>query len=131
MIESIYDSCLLYKFGSIESLKSLGHFEPESLEIVDMQIDDTLILVNSIFAAEKEKAIKKAKILTKTRDHLIRENPIKFNGTKIALDSSEDITIVQKSHVSGISLIINHEASSISFRGIVRIGLFSKKQYVA
>jgi hypothetical protein len=94
MIESIYDSCLLYKFESIEFLKSLEHFESESLEIVDMQIDDILILVNSIFAAEKEKTIKKTKILTKTRDHLIRKNSIKFNETKIALDSNEDITIV-------------------------------------
>jgi hypothetical protein len=131
MIESTYDSCLLYKFESIESLKFLEHFESESFEIVDMQIDDILILVNSIFAAEKEKTIKKAKILTKTRDHLITKNSIKFNETKIALDSSENITIVQKSHVSDIFLIINHEASSISFRGIVRIELSSKKQYVA
>jgi hypothetical protein len=76
MIESTYDSYLLYKFESIESLKSLEHFESECLEIVDMQIDDILILVNSIFAAEKEKTIKKTKILTKTRDPLIRENSI-------------------------------------------------------
>jgi hypothetical protein len=81
MIESTYDSCLLYKFEFIESLKSLEHFESESLEIVDMQIDDILILVNSIFAAKKEKTIKKTKILTKTRDHLITKNSIKFNET--------------------------------------------------
>jgi hypothetical protein len=94
MIESTYDSCLLYKFEFIESLKSLEHLEFKFLEIVDMQIDDILILINSIFAAEKEKTIKKTKILTKTRDHLIRKNSIKFNETKIALNSSEDITIV-------------------------------------
>jgi hypothetical protein len=118
------------RFESIESLKSLEHFESESLEIVDMQIDDTLILVNSIFAIEKKKTIKKTKILTKTRDHLITKNSIKFNETKIALNSSENITIVQKSHVSDIFLIINHETSLISFRDIIRVELSSKKQYV-
>jgi hypothetical protein len=124
MIELTNDSCLLYKFSSLD-------YSLESLEIVDMQIDDILILTDSIFVANEEKTIKRIKILIKNRDQLTTKSSIKFNDIKIELESNKIISLVQKSHVDDISLIINENASSISFRDIIRAELFSKEQYVA
>ena len=117
MTESTYDPCLLYK--------------SEPFGIVGLQTDDTLMLASDTFSAEEEDAIKKAKIMTKERTHLILETPIKFNGTMIRLAPSRDIMLSQETRVGGISLVKNHDASTTSSRGIVREKLSSREQYVA
>ena len=116
MTESIYDSCLLYKH--------------EPLEIVGMQTDDTLMLASDAFAEEEEQAIKTANIMTKKREHLTQANSIKFNGTRIKLKGT-DIYLNHQAPIEDISLINSNDADSTSSRGVTRIKLSSKDQYVA
>lgn len=116
MIESTYDSCLLhrsYPFG-----------------VIGMQTNDTLMLASDAFATMEEEAIKSAKLMTKDRDHLTAEHPIKFNGAQIRLDG-DDIMLTKETHVGGISLVTSQNAESIRVRGITRIKLSRKEQYVA
>ncbi len=53
------------------------------MNVVDMQTNDILILIDSNFAAAKEKAIINAKIMTKSRDNLESNSSLKFNDTII------------------------------------------------
>ena len=125
MIESTYDSCLLYRHGPFE--------------IVGLQTDDTLMLTNETFATKEKNAIKK--FLTKSRSCLIPTETIKFNGLKIELHSSSNesshesshvyITLRQEVHIGGISLIKQQTTSSISNRGVVKKNLNTNDQYVA
>ena len=115
MSESTYDSCFLYR--------------AESLGIVGLQIDDTLILVSNAFAADEEETITAAGIKIKQRDCLIIGIPMKFNGIKIELHSDESITL--RLFSNNISLVKNHGASSTSSRGMVRENLAPKDQYIA
>jgi hypothetical protein len=128
MIESTYDSCLLYKTGLDLDLES---FEVvDSCEIVEMQIDDILILVNDEFATEEEKELKSFGILHKDRDQLMSGRSIKFNETIIDL-SDESISLRQEIRsIENISLIQNQKASSTSFRRTIRNQLSPKNQYV-
>ena len=120
MIESTYDSCLLYKHGSFG--------------IVRLQIDDTLMLADEAFAAEKKNAIKK--FLTKSRNCLISTEAIKFNGLKIELHFFSNeffhayITLRQEVHIGGISFIKQQITSSTNNRGVVRENLSTNDQYV-
>lgn len=66
MIELIYNFCLPFWF--------------ESLGIVKIEINDTLILADENFANTKEEAIKSAKIMTKDREYLILIRHLKFNN---------------------------------------------------
>ena len=117
MVQSIYDPCLLY--------------QSEPLGIVGLQIDDTLILADNAFVEAEKDAIKSAKIITKAQDHLTSTKPIKFNGTRIELEASEDLTLRQDTHVGGIELVKKFDASTTSSRGVVRTKLSSKDQYIA
>ena len=56
MMESTYDSCLLYIDGSNKDIK-----------VVSLQTDNTLLLADNIFAAIKEKKLKEVKLLAKDR----------------------------------------------------------------
>ena len=66
MKQSTYDPCLLY--------------EAEPFGLVGMQTDDTLMLAGDQFAEKEEKGIHKAGIMTKNREQLKVDKPIKFNG---------------------------------------------------
>ena len=122
MIESTYDFCLLYKHEFFE------------FEIVELQIDDTLMLADEAFAAEKKDAIKK--FLTKSRNCLIPTETIKFNELKIELHFFNEffhayITLCQKVHIDEISFIKQQITSSINNRGVVKKNLDTNDQYVA
>lgn len=80
MKQSTYDLYLLYKS------------EPQ-LGIIGLQTDDTLILAEKSFADAEEDAIKRAKLISKDRDHLTINRPIKFNGTTIHIDSYSNLTL--------------------------------------
>jgi hypothetical protein len=54
-----------------------------NMSIVGMQTNDILILVDSNFAAAKEKAITDAKIMIKSRDNLESNSSLKLNDTII------------------------------------------------
>lgn len=97
-----------------------------------MQTDDILMLTDDQFAAEEEKAIKFAKIMTKDRDQLTFQRSIKFNGTQIKLDQDLGaILLTKETHVGGINLVTNQDAPSTSAKGVVRPDLSPKDQYVA
>lgn len=85
MMESTYDSCLLYMVGSN---KGFG--------VVGLQIDDTLILADDIFAAAEEKELKEAKLLAKDREKLTHNTPIKFNGGYIRLANDNSLFLSQE-----------------------------------
>ena len=74
--------------------------------------------------------IKVVKIMVKDCKYLTSAQPIKFNGSQIKLDL-DGIILTKKSHVSGIFLIIGHNADFTSSTGITRKKLSLIKQYMA
>ena len=112
MTKSIYNPCLFIRS------KLLG--------IMEMQTNDTLILVDNNFASIKEEAIKSIKIMTKDRKYLILIYSLKFNGAQIKLDSN-GIILTKKSYIRGILLVINHATDSISFKKITKKKLSLKE----
>jgi hypothetical protein len=99
------------------------------MSIVDMQIDDTLILIDLNFATAKKKAIIDVKIMTKSRDHLDSNSSLKFNDTIIERQEN-DIYFRQISQFDHLQLIQNVKIAIISFKDKVRLALISKEQYV-
>ena len=72
MQQSIYDSCFLY-------INKKG----KGFEVVELQIDDTLILGDETFAKIENFHFHEVKLLAKNRDQLIFQHSIKFNGVYI------------------------------------------------
>ena len=60
----------------------------------------------------------------------MKSNDIKFNDGIIKLARSDDITLTQKKHTKSIKFIEFVKTSIISFRGITKDNLSTKKQYV-
>ncbi len=58
-------------------------------EVVNLQTNDTLMLIDLKFADAKEKAIVEVKIMTKSRKMLDLKISIKFNDTIIARFENE------------------------------------------
>jgi hypothetical protein len=114
MNQSTYDSCLLYKLTS-------------SFDIVNMQIDDTLILAEQSFADAEENAIVFVEIMIKARDHLQVNKSLKFNDIIITLNTNNNISV---QHLIIIELIKNSSSITINSRDIVRLSLFFREQYV-
>ena len=71
MHQSIYDFCLLH----IDVI-----FKNKDFEMIDFQIDDTLILINEHFAEIEKIELHRIKLLVKFRKQLIIIISIKFNG---------------------------------------------------
>ncbi len=86
MISFTYDSCLLYTHHT-------------DMSIMNMQIDDTLILVDQSFAIAEKEAIHSAKIMIKTREQLILDNSLKFNDIKIERIENDTIYFRQETHI--------------------------------
>ncbi len=100
------------------------------MSVVDMQTDDILILIDSNFAAAKEKAIINAEIMIKSRDNLESNSSLKFNDTIIERQKN-DIYLRQISQFDHLQLIKNVDIATISFKNKIKLALISKKQYVA
>lgn len=103
--QSTYDPCFFYSFCL--------------LDIEEMQINNTLILVDNNFASTKEDAIKSTKIIFKNREHLILTYPLKFNDTQIKLNLNRMI-LTKKIHIKEIFLIIDHVTDFTSFKEITK-----------
>jgi hypothetical protein len=69
------------------------------MSIMNMQIDDTLILVDQSFAIAEKEAIHSAKIMIKTREQLILDNSLKFNDIKIERIENDTIYFRQETHI--------------------------------
>jgi hypothetical protein len=96
-----------------------------------MQIDDTFILADQLFAVVEKEAIHSAKILIKTRKQLNLENALKFNDTRIErIDSNDIIYFRQETHIQDIQLIQSIDTIITSVRGKMRIKLIIREQYV-
>ena len=116
MIESTYDLCL---FHSIKLF-----------DLIDFQINDTLIFVNNDFVIKKNKVIKTINIMIKKRECFNITNSIKFNDMKIELQKKKTIIIKHASYVKNILLIKNQNFSFISAKNIIKKKLISKNQYM-
>jgi hypothetical protein len=99
------------------------------MSVVDMQTNDILILVDSNFAAAKEKAIIDAKIMIKSRDNLESNSSLKFNDTIIERQEN-DIYLRQISQSDHLQLIQSVDIAITSSRDKIRFALISKEQYV-
>jgi hypothetical protein len=76
------------------------------MNIINMQIDDSFVLIDQSFAIAEKEAIHSAKIMIKTREQLISNNLLKFNDTRIErIDSNDTIYFRQKTHIQEIQLI--------------------------
>jgi hypothetical protein len=128
MTQSIYDSCFLHTDMKIDTSSLHDHLHT-NMNIVDMQIDDTLILIDLNFATAKKKTIIDVKIMIKSRDHFDSNSSLKFNDTIIECQEN-DIYLRQISQSDHLQLIQNVDIAIISFRNKVRLALISKKQYV-
>ncbi len=100
-----------------------------NMSIVNMQTNDILILIDSNFAAAKEKAIINAKIMTKSRDNLDSNFSLKFNDTIIERQEN-DIYLRQISQSDHFQLIQHINIVITSFRDKIRLALISKEQCV-
>jgi hypothetical protein len=99
---------------------------------MNMQIDDTLILVDQSFAIVEDEAIISAKIMIKTREQLNFEHSLKFNDIRIErIDSNDVIYFRQEKHIQDIQLIKVEFTIITSARDKIRMMLISKKQYIA
>jgi hypothetical protein len=99
------------------------------MNIVDMQIDDTLILIDLDFATAKKKAIVDAKIMTKSQNHLDPNSSLKFNDTIIERQEN-DIYLRQISQSDHLQLIQIVDIATTSSKNKIRPALISKEQYV-
>ncbi len=98
-------------------------------EVVGLQTNDILVFADQEFADAEEKAIVKAKIMTKSREKLDSKNSIKFNDTVITRLENDNIylnQIIQSGHLQSIKKV---NVDTISSRDVIR-NLTSKEQYV-
>jgi hypothetical protein len=101
-----------------------------NMSIVDMQTNDILILIDSNFAAAKNKAIIDAKIIIKSRNNLESNSSLKFNDTIIERQEN-DIHLRQISQSDHLQQIKDVDIATISSKDKIRFALTSKEQYVA
>lgn len=117
MEQSTYDPCLLYS--------------TEPFGVVGLQTDDTLIVADAKFAEQEVAMLKKARFLAKDREMLTTTTPLKFNGGIIELQSDGAITLTQERQTVNLSLVLSDPVSTISNRGVTRVNLGTKDQYVS
>ncbi len=119
MMQLIYDSCLLH----IDLKDDIS--SNRLSDVVDMQTDDTLILIDTKFANAKQNVIVDVKIMTKSRDELDSKTSLKFNDTIITrLENVIHFNqITQSDH---FQLIKNASFDIINSRSKIRIMLTFK-----
>ena len=122
MQQSTYDSCLLYIYK-----------KRKDFEIVELQIDDTLILKNETFANVENFHFWKTKLFTKNRDQFIFQHSIKFNDVHIKQKNSQSQSLYlnQKHLCKNLRLITFQSSDLISARGVIRKSVTFEDQYVA
>ena len=64
--------------------------------IVGLQTDDTLILADTSFIEKEEEALQEAHFLSKPRETLSTNQPLKFNGGWIRLEDDNSLTLTQE-----------------------------------
>jgi hypothetical protein len=117
MRQSTYDPCLLYR-------------NEDSLGVIGLQTDDTLLLADETFARIEEEKLREAGFTAKEREKLTRATPIKFNGGLIT-QCENSITLTQERHCQNLGTVLPEVVDLTSSRGIVKRTVRTKEQYVA
>jgi hypothetical protein len=117
MEQSTYDSCLL-------------HTKENSIGIIGLQTDDTLLLADKGFVAKEEKKLREIGFLTKEREELITKNPIKFNGGYLTMKGAT-LTLTQQQYCENLEAVSSEAVDLISSQGMTRKQVPTKAQYVA
>ena len=137
MQQSTYDSCLLYI-----------NKEGKGFEVVGLQIDDTLILGDEIFANAENFHFHEAKLLAKEKEKLTSQHSIKFNGAYIKqensqplsqknsqensqLKNSQSLYLNQERLCKNLRLVESKSKDLTSARGVIRKSVAFGDQYVA
>ncbi len=129
MTKSTYDFCLLFINQNDTS--------SNAFELIEMQINDTLMLRDDRFAELEESELKKAKLMFKKREMLIIFISIKFNDEIISLievinKNNYSLSLTQLKQFDQIQLInLSISIDLISSRDQIRKVMTSKDQYVA
>jgi hypothetical protein len=96
-----------------------------------MQTDDILILAHQSFVIAEKEAIHSAKIMIKSREQLISDNSLKFNGIRIKRVENDIIYFRQETHIQGIQLMQLIESIITNARDKIRAMLIPRDQYIA
>jgi hypothetical protein len=119
VVQSTYDPCLLFTPKNPNSGKTKG------LGIVGMQTDDTLLLADDVFAETEETELRKAVFLSKEREKLTVENPIKFNGGQVTMKGNT-LELTQERHCQNLGAVLPEAVNLTSSRGVVRKSVLPK-----
>ena len=124
MAQSTYDPCLLFTPGNPKNKQTTG------FGVVGMQTDDTLLLADSAFAEVEENELRKAQFLSKEREELTVQNPIKFNGGQLTMKENS-LELTQEQHCQNLGAVLHEAVNLTSSRGVIRKSVLPKGQYIA
>jgi hypothetical protein len=105
-----YNPCLLFTPGDTNGT---------GFGIVGMQTDDTLLLADDAFAEAEETKLCKARFLSKEREELTNEHPIKFNRGQLRMKENS-LELTQERHYENLGTILPGAVNLTSSRGTVR-----------
>jgi hypothetical protein len=117
MVQSTYDPCLLFTTG-------------QNLGVIRLQTNNTLLLADRNFTKKEEEKLHKAGFLTKEREELTKNNPIKFNGGSIMMKRN-CLALTQEQHCQNLKTVSSEAENLTSSRGIIRKMVSPKEQYIA
>ena len=120
MHQSIYDFCLLH----IDII-----FENKDFEIIEFQIDDTLILIDKHFAEVEKIELHKIKLLIKFRKRLIIITFIKFNDDYLK-QQNNNIFFNQKQLCQFFRSIKLQSIDFINIKNVIKKLTIFKNQYI-
>ena len=134
MQQSTYDPCLLY-------------INKKGFGVVRLQIDDTLILRDEIFANAENFHFHETKLLAKKKEKFISQHSIKFNDVYIKQknsqpffqknsqknfqENSQFFYLNQERLCKNLRLIESKSSDLTSVRGVIRKSVAFENQYVA
>ena len=95
-----------------------------------MQTDDTLLLIDSAFAKVEENELRKAQFLSKEREELTVQNPIKFNGGQLTMKENS-LELTQERHCQNLGAVLHEAVNLTSSCGVIRKSILPKGQYIA
>jgi hypothetical protein len=72
----------------------------------------------------------KAQFLSKEREELTVQNPIKFNGGQLTMKENS-LELTQERHCQNLGTVLHEAVNLTSSRGVVRKSVLPKGQYIA
>ena len=102
----------------------------QDLGVIGLQTNDILLLADRNVAKKKEEKLCKTEFLTKEREELTKNNPIKFNGKSIMMKGNS-LALTQEQHCQNLKTVSSEAENLTSSRGITRKMVSPKEQYIA